>query len=206
MQRLLKQKTTFPTREYPLHISVKTSILEQEFSNISNNNTFFKSVLRGNSKDVLKYIFIGEANAEANSLLTLPAKIAISDVHYFSTDDSQTFSMEYDSITGIRALPVLFLPLKEKICNEIYQKHFMQRQLVLFPYSLKSNSLESQQAFVYRFTFALLAYTCLKVLLGYVKGRLQRFSTGLYTVAAMSKPIADIFFGHKVHGITNRFI
>ena len=35
---------------------------------------------------------------------------------------------------------------------------------------------------------------------------IQRFSTGLYTVAAMSKPIADIFFGHKVHGITNRFI
>lgn len=172
MQRLLKQKTTFPMREYPLYISVKRSILEQGIGTISNNNTFFKSVLRGNPKDVLKYIFIGEANTEANSLLTLPAKFTISDVHYFSTDERQSFSMEYDDITGIRALPVLFLPLKEKSCSEVYKKHFMQRKLVLFRYSLERNRLDSQKAFVYQFTFALLAYTCLKVLLRYAKGRL----------------------------------
>lgn len=165
---LLKQKTTWTTREYPLHISVKRSILEQESGRISNNSTFFKPVLRGNPNEVLKYISIGEANAEANSLCTLPANITISDVHYFSTDDRQTFSMEYD-ITGIPVLPVLVVPKSDR-CQRIYDN--WQRKLVLFPYSLESNSLESQQAFIYRFTFSLLAYTCLRVLLDYAKSRL----------------------------------
>lgn len=170
LKKLLNQKTTFPPREYPLHISVKRSILDQEVGKISNNNTFFKSVLRGNPKEVLKYISISEANAEANSLCTLQASIAISDVHYFSTNDRQTFSMEYD-ITGIPALPVLLVP-KEERCRKIYNDSFKQRKLVVFPYNRESNSLDSQQAFIYRFTFSLLAYTCLKVLLDYVKSPL----------------------------------
>ena len=164
LRNLLKRKTSFPMREYPLHISVRKSILEDNKSNIFNNNTFFKSVVRGNPKEVLKYISIGEAKAQTNSLCTLPAKITISDIHFFATDDRQTFGMEYD-LTGIRALPVLFAPLKDKKCQDIYNQHFIQRKLILFPYSLESNKLESHQAFVYRFTFCLLAYISLRLLL-----------------------------------------
>jgi hypothetical protein len=168
LRNLLNQKITFPNREYSVYISVKKTILEQEISRISNNNTFFKPALRGNPKEVLKYISIGEANAEANSLCTLPASITISDVHYFSTDDLQTFSMEYD-ITNIPVSPVLLVPKSDR-CQRIYEN--WQRKLILFPYSLASNKLDSQQAFIYRFTFSLLAYTCLKVLLSYAKSRL----------------------------------
>jgi hypothetical protein len=164
LQNLLKRETSFPIREYPLHISVKKSILEDNKSNIFKNNTFFKPVLRGNPKEVLKYISIGEAKAQTNSLCTLPGKITISDIHFFATDDRETFRMEYD-LKGIRALPVLFVPLKDKKCQEIYNQHFTQRKLILFPYSLESNKLESHQAFAYRFTFCLLAYISLRVLL-----------------------------------------
>jgi ribosomal protein S20 len=163
LRNLIKRKTSFPMREYPLHISVKKSILEDNKSNIFNNNTFFKSVLRGNSKEVLKYISIGEAKAQTNSLCTLPAKITISDIHFFATDDRETFAMEYD-LKDIRTLPVLFAPLIDKRCQEIYNQHFIQRKLILFPYSLESKKLESHQAFVYRFTFCLLAYISLRVL------------------------------------------
>ena len=162
LRNLIKRKTSFPMREYPLHISVKKSILEDNKSNIK--DTMFKPVLRGNSKEVLKYISIGEAKAQTNSLCTLPAKITISDIHFFATDDCETFGMEYD-LTNIRALPVLFASLKDKKCQEIYNQHFIKRKLILFPYSLESNKLESHQAFVYRFTFCLLAYICLRVLL-----------------------------------------
>ncbi len=166
---LLKQKKTFPTREYPIYIPVKRSILEQEISKISNNNTFFQPVLRGNPKEVLKYISVGEANTETNSLCTLPAKLVISEEHYFSTDDRQTFSMEYDVAQPVPVMPVLLVP-KEDQCQKIYNN--WQRRLVVFLYSLAGNKLESQQAFTYRFTFSLLAYTCLKVLLSYTNKRL----------------------------------
>ncbi len=163
MKNLLERKTTFDTREYPLHISVKRSILEQEFDNIFNSGTFFKPVVRGNPKEALKYISIGEANTESNSLCTLPAKITISDIHYFSTTESTSFSMEYD-ITGIKALPVLLVP-RESRCDEFYKRNFRQRKLLVFLYNLENNNLDSQRAFIYRFTFSLLVYICLKVLL-----------------------------------------
>jgi hypothetical protein len=164
LRNLLKQKTSFPQREYPLHIYVKKSILEDNNRNVFNNNTLFKPVLRGNPKEVLKYISIGEAKAQENSLFTLPAKITINDIHFFATDDKETFGMEYD-LTKIRALPVIFAPLKDKSCQQIYHNNFTHRRLIFFPYSLEDTKLESHQAFIYRFTFSLLAYICLKVLL-----------------------------------------
>ncbi len=165
LRKVIQRQTTFPTTEYPLHISISKSILEDEIKTVLNQNTFFKPVLRGNPKEFLKYIFIGEANAKGNSLCTLPAKITISDIHYVATDERQNFSMEYADLAGIRALPVLFLPLQDQKCQDIYNKNFKQRQLVLFPYKLEEMRLESQQAFIYQYTFSLLAYICLKILL-----------------------------------------
>ncbi len=101
LQDILKRKTSFPTREYPVHISVKNGILEEDTRNIFNNNTFFKPVVRRNPKEVLKYISLGKPNTETNSLCTLPAKVTINDIHFFATDDQETFSMEYD-LTAIR--------------------------------------------------------------------------------------------------------
>ncbi|MBD2690300.1 hypothetical protein [Anabaena catenula] len=164
LQNLLKRTTSFPTRDYPVHISVKNGILEEDTQNIFNNNTFFKPVLRRNPKEVLKYISLGKPNTETNSLCTLPANVTIHDIHFFATDDQETFSMEYD-LTGIRALPVIFAPLNDPRCLKIYDQHFKNRQLLLFPYRLEDKKLEPHQAFVYKFTYGLLAYICLKILL-----------------------------------------
>ncbi|MBK1986073.1 hypothetical protein A0J48_000645 [Sphaerospermopsis aphanizomenoides BCCUSP55] len=164
LQNILKRKTSFPTRDYPVHISVKNGILEEDTQNIFNNNTFFKPVLRKNPKEVLKYISLGKPNTETNSLCTLPAKVTINDIHFFATDDQETFSMEYD-LNGIRALPVIFAPLNDPRCLKIYSQHFKNSQLLLFPYRLEDKKLEPHQAFVYKFTYGLLAYICLKILL-----------------------------------------
>ena len=164
LQKLLKRKTSFSTREYPVHISVKNGILEEDTRNIFNNNTFFKPVIRRNPKEVLKYISLGKPNTETNSLCTLPAKVTINDIHFFATDDQETFSMEYD-LTAIRALPVIFAPLNDPRCSKIYDQYFKNRQLLLFPYRLEDEKLEHHQAFVYKFTYELLAYICLRLLL-----------------------------------------
>ena len=164
LQNLLKRKTSFPTREYPVHISVKNGILEEDTQNIFNNNTLFKPVVRKNYKEVLKYISLGKPNTETNSLCTLPAKVTINDIHFFATEDQETFNMEYD-LNAIRALPVIFAPLDDPRCLSIYSQHFKTRQLLLFPYRLEDKKLEPPQAFVYKFTYGLLAYICLELLL-----------------------------------------
>jgi hypothetical protein len=161
LQKILKHKHL--PQEFPLHISVRKSILEDSMKTISTNSTFFKPELRTKPKEVLKYIAIGQAKASENSLCTLTAKIAISDVHYFATDDLQSFSMEYD-VTGVKALPVLLRP-NEQQCTAVYNRFYQQRKLIEFTYSLAGNEWDAKKSFVYRFTFDLLAYTCLKLLL-----------------------------------------
>ncbi|MBE9212472.1 hypothetical protein IQ247_07055 [Plectonema cf. radiosum LEGE 06105] len=164
LTNLIKSKRNFPTREYPLHLSVGKSILEKDIEEIFNQNTFFKSVLRGNPKQLLKYISIGEASTKINTLCSLPAKITINDIHYASSDECQSFNMEYD-ITNIRALPVLFLPFQDKKCQDVYNQSLKHRKLILFPYRLEDNQLDSQQLFIYNFSFSLLVYISLKVFL-----------------------------------------
>ncbi len=164
LSNLIQSKRNFPTREYPLHISVGKSILERDIDEINDSNTFFKPVLRGNPKQLLKYISIGEANTKTNTLCSLPAKITVSDIHYASSDEQQSFNMEYD-IKNVRALPILFLPFADSKCQDIYKKDLKQRKLILFPYRLEDSQLESHKLFVYNFTFSLLSYMSLKVLL-----------------------------------------
>ncbi|AOY82263.1 hypothetical protein BJP36_22505 [Moorena producens JHB] len=161
----IKYKTRLSSPGYPLHISVKKGILENDISNIQTRQTLFKEVLGGNPKNVLKYLSIREANAGGDSVCSLEANIRISDIRYCAEDEQQSFSMEYDDITGIKALPILLVP-RDNRATDIYNQCFKQHKLMLFPYKIdKNNPLDSQGAFVYRFTFALLAYICLRLLL-----------------------------------------
>ena len=164
LTNLIQSKRNFPTREYPLHISVGKPILEKDIDEILKSNTFFKPVLRGNAKQLLKYIYVGKADTKTNTLCSLPAKISISDIHYASSDEKQSFNMEYD-IENIRALPILFLPFEDSKCQNEYNKSLKQRKLILFPYRLEDSKLPSHQLFVYNFAFSLLSYISLKVLL-----------------------------------------
>jgi hypothetical protein len=164
LRNLLKYKTHFSTREFPLHISVKHGIVEDNIQSCFKNNTLFKPVLRGNPKENLKYIGLGEAQANTNALCTLPGKITFSDIHFFATDDKQTFTMEYD-LRGINALPILMAPINNPSCKRVYEQEFQSRKLIVFPYSEETNNYDSIRGFIHQFTYSLLAYICLRVLL-----------------------------------------
>ncbi|QOV23956.1 hypothetical protein [Anabaenopsis elenkinii] len=177
---LIKRKTSFPTREYPLHISVKNSILEADINTIVDRDTFLKSLLRENPKDCLKYINLGEATTDNSFLVSLPAKMTISEIYFFETDDRETFQMQYDIQSGIDVLPVVFVPANS--CYKFCQENLSNRKLVIFPYrpdpkklepgKLETQKLESHQEFIYKITYSLLAYICLYVLL---EGRSKLF-------------------------------
>ena len=169
-------------RTYRIQIGVKQGILERDSRTISNRNTLFKPVFNESSRgdnynnEALRYISVGDPNADPSFLCTLPASIHISDVEYFSTTETQTFSMEYD-IEGIRTIPVLLTP-KEENSRIIYKDSFQKQKLLVFPYEhqrLREQIFkdgETLRVFVYRVAFSLLAYTCLKLLLNAAKTRL----------------------------------
>ncbi|MDB9317283.1 hypothetical protein [Nodularia spumigena] len=168
LQKVIHHKTPFPSRDYPLHISVKYSILENDLDTINDRDTLFKSGLEKNPKDCLKYINLGEATTQTNSLVSLQAKMTISEIHFLETDDRETFQMEYDIDKidkNIGVLPVVFLPAKNEKCRNFYNTQFPQRHLLIFPYQSEIEKLDSHQEFIYKITYSLLAYICLYVLL-----------------------------------------
>ena len=169
LRKLLKNflggKTILPTQTYTRHIGVRRGILEWDTNNIT-TGIFFNEVLLRNSKESLRYISINQSSMDGTALCQLPIRITLEDIRYFPTEGSQKFSMEYD-IQGINTLPVLWVPRDEK-SMQVYKYYFLQNKLLLFPYNnrrLDSNGLDSTEAFVYRFTFSLLAYICLRILL-----------------------------------------
>lgn len=174
---MLKDKPILKRREYPLYLGVKRGILERDLDRILTDATFFKPVFGERSREALKYIAIREPHVDSSYLCNLSVSIAVEDIRYFPTDDRQIFSMAYD-ITNIKALPILLVPFTEENCQNIYNNSFKDQKPILFIYNHKKlreqifNNPDSPKAFIYRFTFSLLIYICLKVLLESVKDKL----------------------------------
>ena len=132
-KEFLKRQSIWNRCEYPIHLGVKRGILERDFERIVTENTFFKPVFGEKAKEYLKYIAIREPHVDSSYLCNLSVNIRIEDIRYFPTSDRQTFSMAYD-IKEIKTIPFLLLPLKEKSCQDIYNRFFLPYQPVLLVY------------------------------------------------------------------------
>ncbi len=163
LENWLKRQTHLPTGHYPVHIGVRRGILESDINNLLLGH-FFNGVVGRNPKECLQYISVGEPRVDDRFLCQMSARITIEDLRYFPAEEQQDFSMAYN-IKGLKALPVLWVP---ETCMNTYKNNFMrQHKLLLFCYDnrrLDSSGLQGLQGFVYRFTFCLLAYICLKLL------------------------------------------
>ena len=163
LHKLIDQQSILKPVEYLLHIGVPTSILESDVDKILDRSTFFKDVIRNNPKEALQYLTVTDAQFNQDILCQLPVKMKIEDIRYhYHPQEKQTFNLGYD-LEGIKALPVLFIP-KDDYSRKEYDQKFKQRNLLVFTYDLQNDTLTAEKAFVYRFTFSLLTYICLKLL------------------------------------------
>ncbi|MGB3534617.1 MAG: hypothetical protein WBA13_14020 [Microcoleaceae cyanobacterium] len=177
LQLKLKQPKIWNSRNYPIHINIKQGILETDAKKIDERNTFFKSELE--KKTALKYISVNDSSIDSRSLCYLTGEIKISEIGYFDTSDQQEFSMEYSSAKNFPTIPAVLYP-KEKSCKNLLNDSFKNCQMISFPYEherLKQDIFKEEkitEAFIYRFTFSLLAYICLKILLDISIKKLNR--------------------------------
>lgn len=165
LQKCILDKTILPPRTEPRQILIKRGLLENIDRTLTTGK-FFKEVVGRNPKETLQYISVGKPNLIPRVICQLPLNITIEDVRYFPTDESQSFSMEYN-IKGMQALPVVWVPKTDR-SKGVFYKNFPNKSVV-FPYDNRrldnQKGLKPQAAFVYKFAVALMSYICLQILL-----------------------------------------
>ena len=156
-------------------ICINKGIIKTDTDSLFQGN-FFHDDLRQNYKKCLRYIFLVIGGINNRAVCQLPASIKIEDVRYFEGSDRQNFQWECD-VEGIKALPVMWIP-DTNPCWRIYHESFVQKgyKFILFSYNNRrlnsgENQLNTTQAFIYRFTWILLSYLCLHILLEQYLGK-----------------------------------
>jgi hypothetical protein len=174
---LIKSSSILPRGEKTRHLLIKKGLLE-DIDTILRTSKFFQAVVENNSKATLQYITVEDAIANKKSICQFPVTMTFEDIRYFPTQDRQEFRMRYN-IKDIPVLPVLIPPKGER-SRKIYQEHFHQLKLLIFPYHPERLSdtktltqrnitdikeLSSMGVFTYKFTLSLLFYLCFVILL-----------------------------------------
>ncbi|MGK7954058.1 MAG: hypothetical protein AB4063_02130, partial [Crocosphaera sp.] len=152
-------------------ISISKEILNKDSDSLSRGDFFQEDLRQG--KKVLKYISIDKTPVNANALCQLPVNIKIEDIRYFEGESTpEKFQLKYD-IEGIKALPVFWIP-NTNPCLRYYQEYFKKKykQILLYYDNKRLNqdtrnqeNFNSEQKFAYRFTWILLSYLCLYLIL-----------------------------------------
>ena len=165
LQKSILDKTILLPRTESRQILIKKGLLENIDRTLTTGK-FFKEVVGCNPKETLQYISVEKPNVDRRAICQLPVNIKIEDVRYFPTDESQSFSMEYN-ITGIQALPVFWIPKADR-SRDVFYKSF-QHKSVVFPYNNRrldsKEGLKRQATFVYKFAISLMSYVSLGILL-----------------------------------------
>ncbi len=177
LQNVIQRKTALSEHKYPLHIVIKRGVLEQDINTIITRRTFFKPVFGEKTKEVLRYLSIAEAKTTlgASPFCKFPAELTISTMHYYQEQGRQQFEMRYH-IGELQTLPLFMMP--KESTRELYQNHFRLYRPLILPYTsryLDHHQLTKQASFAYRFTFSLLSYLSLHLVLSHTPMTHQRF-------------------------------
>ena len=188
LQDFLIQKTVLNYEQKTVKLRLHKDILYQKPIDIINSQNFFKINLddddtsrsRSSAREALAYLKVGENQLSQDSLASLEVTFTFDDVRYFTVEEEQKFALRYN-IDGIKALPVVFYPIKNLNDEEIkktgkkikahplYEKHFKEKKLIAIYYNItklrttifKDN--QSPEARIYRQVFSLLTYLCISV-------------------------------------------
>ena len=162
----LDHTTIGPNRqEESLVLSLKEQILVKDVNSMVTHNIFFqKGFEKNGGLDALKYIAIEDASTSREAICKLPVTLTFQPMYYYAADDQpEIFSMKYE-MEGMQALPIFLAPIDNSSPDRYKEKYQKVNRVVFYYRHRPAVRYDSEQAFVYRFTYTLLAYLFLKVL------------------------------------------
>jgi hypothetical protein len=163
----LKRQGILPTRIYPRQINLKKTILHRDI-NLAMQGYLLQPAVDSNLKEGLKYVTISDPGLDETALCQLKASFTLEDLRYFSEPEQEQLTWKYQ-IDGLSVLPIICTPTAE-VCRKVYGENFQatQEKLILWSYDntrLNSGGFDAIQTFAYRFTWTVLSYICLDLIL-----------------------------------------
>ncbi len=157
--------------EQTLVLSLKKDVLVNNINSMLTHSIFFQdAILANDGKDALKYIAVEGASASQDVLCKLPLHLTFEPLYFYERDDArETFTMTYET-EGVQVLPIFLAPFDNNAPTS-YKDIFRENSRVVFCYRHHANvAPDSERAFVYRFTYQLLAYVFIKLLADSITG------------------------------------
>ena len=154
-----------------LVLSLKKDVLVNNVDSMLTHSIFFQDdVTTNDGKDALKYIAVEGANVSQDVLCKLPLHLTFEPLNFYETDDArERFTMSYET-TGVQALPIFLAPFDNN-APDSYKDLFQQNNRIVLCYRHHPQiASDSERAFVYRFTYQLLAYVFIKLLADSITG------------------------------------
>ncbi len=164
----LIQSSVGPSRyEDTLVLSLDKNIMIKDVNQMIMNNIFFQETFDSkNSKNALKYVTVKDDSPDNETICTLPLTMVFEPIYYYPADETPgTFIMAYDT-EGIHVLPTFLAPVDEgKGYTAKYAGTYQDiKRIALYYRHRPTIHSDSAQAFMYRFTYTLVAYVFLKLL------------------------------------------
>ncbi|RAQ98418.1 hypothetical protein A4R35_22950 [Thermogemmatispora tikiterensis] len=173
------KKPAHQSRPYraDLVISLSAGILSKDPEQLFIQHHFFSDDLsfqEDHRRELLKYISIEEASISSNVLCKLAVSLQIEPLYFLSKEHGSeetigSYAMSYE-LGHLQALPVILLPIeadkqKQAECKKLFQQCFGGFKHIALGYGYHHQGLavRSEAAFVYRFTYLLLAYLFIKL-------------------------------------------
>nr|BBH92371.1 hypothetical protein KTA_05700 [Thermogemmatispora argillosa] len=160
-----------------LVVSLSTSVLARDANEIFLRHHFFSAELsfqEERRRELLKYITIERASLSSNVLCKLDVSLQIEPLYFLKVEEASeetigSYQMSYD-LGQLQVLPVILAPVvadeqqKPSIRSLLRQRFGGLRHIALgYGYHYKGPAVRSEAAFVYRFTYLLLAYLFIKL-------------------------------------------
>jgi hypothetical protein len=165
------------TYRVDLVISLSSGLLNRDPEQIFIHHNFFAdevSFEEERRRELLKYISIEEASISSNVLCKLDVSLQIEPLYFLKRADAgeeiiSSYQMSYD-LGQLQALPVMLLPIEpdkqQRVSSkELFRKRFggLRHIALGYGYHYQGQAVRSEAAFLYRFTYLLLAYLFIKL-------------------------------------------
>ncbi|WP_126602045.1 hypothetical protein [Dictyobacter aurantiacus] len=160
----LKKASSGPARlSFDMALTLDKSILTKDVNQIIQGNIFQDTFDSRNGKNALKYLAVTDNAPGANTLSKLPLKMVFEPIYYSPANQQvEHFTMRAQT-DDIQVLPIFLAPVDEAAPNK-YKKAYADITRIALYYRHHDVHGDSTRAFVYRFTYTLLAYTSIKLL------------------------------------------